>query len=79
MKKYKIEKTNNGRTKIVEGTLKDLKEHFAYTFLVGCYIDKKVRHVHDIKTITSFVNNLQKAFQAHEIMCYEKTYVTLVK
>jgi len=59
----------------VTGTLEELKKYFSYTLEVGNSWDKKVNM--NPKNITSFVNNLQRAYEAKEAQCYDRTSVEL--
>jgi len=63
--------------KEVSGTLEELKKYFSYTFEVGASWDKKVNV--NPKNITSFVNNLQRAYEAKEANCYNRTSIELKK
>lgn len=74
--------TNSGRAgdkppREVSGTLDELKKYFSYTFEVGASWDKKVNV--NPKNITSFVNNLQRSFEAKEACNYNRTSIELKK
>ena len=76
MKTYKIEHTRKGRTKIIEGTLRELIEYFSYTLEVGNSWNKKINR--NPKTIQSFISNLKKSYDEKEGACYERTHIELV-
>ena len=78
LKIYKIEKEYKGRTNIIEGDLDYLKDYFSYTFEIGRSWNKKIKHPSEIKTIKSFMTNLQKSFDEKEGSCYERTSINLL-
>lgn len=60
----------------VKGTLDELIEYFSHTLAIGHSWNKKIDR--KPKTIKSFVKNLQMAYTAKEISCYERTFVELI-
>ena len=77
-KTYKIEKIYKGRETIIEGDLEYLKNYFSYTLEIGRSWNKKIKHISDIKTIKSFITNLEKSFDEKEASCYERTSIRLL-
>ena len=77
-KTYKIEKIYKGRETIIEGDLEYLKNYFSYTLEIGRNWNKKIKHISDIKTIKSFITNLEKSFDEKEASCYERTSIRLL-
>ena len=77
-KTYKIEKTYKGRETIIEGDLEYLKNYFGYTLEIGRSWNNKIKHISDIKTIKSFITNLEKSFDEKEASCYERTSIRLL-
>lgn len=59
--------------------LEDAKSYFSYTIDVGNSYNKKIKKITEIKTIKSFVSNLQKAYEEKECACYNRTWVRLIK
>jgi hypothetical protein len=59
------------------GTLPELIKYFGYTLEVGHSWDKKVNE--NPKNINSFVTSLQRAYEAKEAQCFDRTYVELIK
>ena len=81
-KVYKIQTTKHRRSgtpsvNTVENTLPELIKYYSYTLEIGNSWDKKVNM--NPKNITSFVNSLQRAFEAKEACCYDRTYIELLK
>jgi hypothetical protein len=77
-KTYKIVVEKKGRENIYEGTLEHFKKNvFGYTMEVGKSWDPKVNM--NARTIKSFVTNLQKAYEAKEAQCFERSFVRLVE
>lgn len=82
-KKYTIRTTKisgrvnrEPRVNEVTDTLEGLKKYFGYTLEVGWSWNNKINM--NPKTITSFVTNLQKAYEEKEAQCYDRTSVELV-
>lgn len=79
-KVYKLQVYHTRRgEKIIEDTLEGLKSYFGYTLEIGRSWNNKIKHLSQIKTIKSFVTNLQKSYEEKEGACYERTFVKLVK
>ena len=76
MKKYKIVIQKNDRERIVEVTLEGLIDYFGYTLEIGASWDKRVNQ--KPKTIRSFMTNIQRAFEAKEACCYQRTFIKLI-
>ena len=70
-------RTRPDREKLVTGTLEYLQDYFSYTLLKANSHNKSIPLTGG-KTIKSFVNNLQKAYDICEAACYDRTYVNLV-
>lgn len=77
-KTYTIKKEYKGRESLIEGTLDYLKGYFGYTLEIGRSRNKKIKHPDDIKTINSFLSNLEKSYDEKEAACYERTSIELV-
>lgn len=78
-KTYKIEKIYKNRETIIEGDLEYLKNYFSYTLEIGRSWNKKIKHISEIKTIKSFISNLEKSFDEKEASCYERTSIRLLQ
>jgi len=75
---YKIKVEKKGRENIYEGTIDHLmKNVFEYTFEIGKSWNSKINI--NPKTIKTFVTNLQKAYEAKEDQCFDRTFVSLVE
>lgn len=77
---YTIKTSKSGRTGQTRenqntGTLAELISCYSYTLEVGASYDKKVNR--NPKTIRSFVTSLQRAYEAKEACCYDRTNVEL--
>lgn len=79
VKTYKIRKEYKGKERIIEGTLDYLKDYFSYTLEVGRSWNNKIKHISEIKTIKSFISNLEKSYSEKEGSCYERTSIELIK
>lgn len=78
MKTYKIEIVRKSRKTVYEGTIEYLiNQVFGYTLEIGASWNKKINR--KPTTIKSLINNLQKAYEAKEASCYERTSVSLIK
>ena len=65
------------KEKVVTGTLEYLQSYFSYTLLKANSYKKSIPLTGG-KTIKSFVNNLQKAYEICEAASYNRTYVDLI-
>jgi hypothetical protein len=74
---FSIKQTRKGRETIISKTLPELIEYFGYTLEIGASYDKKVNR--NPKNIQAFMTNLQRAYDAKEACCYERTSVELVE
>ena len=75
---YKIQKAYKDRTYTIEGDLEFLKNYFSYIFEIGRSWNKKIKHPSEIKTIKSFITNLEKSYDEKEGACYERTSINLI-
>lgn len=75
---YKIQKTYKNRETIIEGDLEYFKNYFSYTLEIGRSWNKKIKHPSEIKTIKSFITNLEKSYDEKEGACYERTSINLI-
>lgn len=78
VKTYKIEKTYKDRTSVIEGDLEYLKNYFSYIFEIGRSWNRKIKPISEIKTIKSFISNLEKSYDEKEGACYERTSINLI-
>jgi hypothetical protein len=74
---FSIKQTRKGRETIISKTLPELIQYFGYTLEVGASWDKKVKR--NPKNIASFVSNLQRAYEAKEANCFDRTSIVLVE
>jgi len=82
-KTFKIEhsswsRSGRERKTIYEGTVEDLAGSFSYTLEIGNSWNSKIKLAGNIKSISSLISNINKAFDEKNANNYATDSVTLV-